>query len=145
MLLIDQVICPKCCWKLEAAAQLSSVKMRICKTSQISQKEPKMGTLFVKLRALKPATVLKRTLSLALSCEYIYVNIFFHFLRFCFRRDKSSHRRCSVKKGVLINFTGKNLCWCLFLTKLQIFKNTYFEEHLWATASKKINNICLIV
>ena len=53
------------------------------------------------------------------------------------------------KKGVLknlANFAGKHLCWSLFLIKLQqirsatllmlsceiceIFKNTYFEEHL---------------
>ena len=30
---------------------------------------------------------------------------------------RSSHRRCSVKKGVLknfANFTGKHLCWSLF-------------------------------
>ena len=35
---------------------------------------------------------------------------------------KSSHRRCSVKKGVLKNcasFTGKHLCWSLFLIELQ--------------------------
>ena len=33
-----------------------------------------------------------------------------------------SHRRCSVKKDVLkkfANFTGKRLCWSLFLIKLQ--------------------------
>ena len=72
---------------------------------------------------------------------------------------KSSHRRCSVKKGVLkkvANFTGKHLCRGLFLIKLQafrfatllketptlvfyceiceIFKNTYFEEFLPTTA-----------
>ena len=27
-------------------------------------------------------------------------------------------RRCSTKKRVLINFTGKNLCWSPFLIKL---------------------------
>ena len=35
---------------------------------------------------------------------------------------RSSHRRCSVKKGVLKNFTkfiGRHLCWCLFLVKFQ--------------------------
>ena len=74
----------------------------------------------------------------------------------------SSHRRCSVKKGVLknfANFKGKHLCWSLFLIKLQafrsatlikkrlqhrhffvkfvkLFKNTYFEERQRATASK---------
>ena len=33
---------------------------------------------------------------------------------------RSSHRSCSVKKGVLknsANFTGKHLCWSLFLLK----------------------------
>ena len=57
-----------------------------------------------------------------------------------------------------IKFTGKNLCWSLFFIKLQLwepatllkkaptqvfsceicklFKNNYFEEHLWTSASK---------
>ena len=33
-----------------------------------------------------------------------------------------SHQRCSVKKDVLknfANFTGRHLCWSLFLIKLQ--------------------------
>ena len=36
--------------------------------------------------------------------------------------ERSNHRRCSVKKVVLkyfANFTGKHLCWCLFLIKFQ--------------------------
>ena len=73
--------------------------------------------------------------------------------------SRSSHWRCSVK-GVLKNlrnFTGKHLCWSLFLIKFQVFKplillkrdsntlfsceiceifrNSYFEEHLRTTAS----------
>ena len=35
--------------------------------------------------------------------------------------DRSSHRRCSVKKGVLRNFakfTGKHLCQSLFFNKV---------------------------
>ena len=72
---------------------------------------------------------------------------------------KSNHRRCHVEKGVLknfTNFTGKHLCWSLFLIKPQvrvsaallkwdsshvfsskigeIFKNT-IEKHLLTTAS----------
>ena len=38
------------------------------------------------------------------------------------RNARRSHRRCSVKNGVLRNFaifTGKHLCWRLFLIKLQ--------------------------
>ena len=52
-----------------------------------------------------------------------------------------SHRRCSVKKGVLKNlskFTGKPLCQTLFFNKVEfceVFKNTFFTEHLWTTAS----------
>ena len=69
---------------------------------------------------------------------------------------QSSHRRCSVKKAVLknfTNFTGKPLCWSLFLINFQafrratpaqvfsceiceIFKNTYFKEHLRTTAAR---------
>ena len=64
---------------------------------------------------------------------------------------RSSHRICSVKKGILknfANFTGTNMCWSFFLIKLQaptqvfsceiceIFKNTCFEEHLQTAASK---------
>ena len=73
---------------------------------------------------------------------------------------RQSHRRCSVKRGVLknfANFTGKHLCWRLFLTMLQSFspatflkrdsnpgvllrslehfQNTYSEEPLRTTAS----------
>ena len=82
----------------------------------------------------------------------------------------SSHRRCSVKKGVLknfANFTGKHLFWSLFLIKLQasglglqlyqketpkkafsceiceIFKNTYFGKHLRTTASEFIRDLTL--
>ena len=34
--------------------------------------------------------------------------------------QRSSHRRCSVKKGVLkVGFLGKHLCWSLFLINLQ--------------------------
>ena len=38
---------------------------------------------------------------------------------------RSSHRRYSVKNGVLknsANFTGKHLCWSLFLSKITLLK-----------------------
>ena len=50
---------------------------------------------------------------------------------------RSRRRRCSVRKGVLRNFakfTGKHPCQSLFLNK--IYKNTFFTEQPWATASK---------
>ena len=76
--------------ELEAVAQLSSVQMRFCKTSQISQKTYKMESLFVKLQAVKAATVLKRTSSLAFSCEYVHVKIFFHFYFFVSEKTKAA-------------------------------------------------------
>ena len=66
---------------------------------------------------------------------------------------RSSHQRCSLKKGAqrhFTKFTGKHLCQSLFLIKFvkketlaQVFscefckisKNTIFTEHLWMTAS----------
>ena len=67
------------------------------------------------------------------------------------RRFRSSHRRCSVKKGALRNFaklTGKDLgLWPVtllrketlaqaFLCKFcEISKNTFSTEHLQTTAS----------
>ena len=68
---------------------------------------------------------------------------------------RGSHRRYSVKNGVLknlANFSGKSLFWGLCVTKLrsdlrpyykqtptQVFfcdaRNTYFEENLRTTAS----------
>ena len=43
--------------------------------------------------------------------------------------SRSSHRRCSAKKGVLkndANFTGKHLCWSLFLIKFHVFRPATF-------------------
>ena len=71
---------------------------------------------------------------------------------------RSSHRRSSLRKAVLKNFTkftGKHLCQCLFLIKVagrspakketlvqvfscelwKVFKNTFLTEHLWTTVS----------
>ena len=69
---------------------------------------------------------------------------------------RSSHQRCSMKKGVLRNFrkfAGKHLWQSLFLNKVSglrpeetlaqvllyefcvISKNTFLTEHLWTTAS----------
>ena len=58
-----------------------------------------------------------------------------------------------MKKGLLRNFTkftGKQLCQSLFFNKVadltqvfscefcEISKNTFFKEHLWATASDSL-------
>ena len=73
---------------------------------------------------------------------------------------RSSHWSCSGVLKYFANFTGKHLCWSLFLTEfpgLQLFKkvsptqvfscgicenfkNTYFEENLWTTTSETCSN-----
>ena len=61
------------------------------------------------------------------------------------RQYRSTHRRCSIRKGVLRNFakfTGKHLCQSLFLIKLQA-KNTFFTEHLQATTSE--SKVCSVI
>ena len=53
--------------------------------------------------------------------------------------NRSSHQRCSVKKGVLRNlakFTGKHLCQSLFFN--EVASGAFLTEHVWATASWKI-------
>ena len=87
---------------------------------------------------------------------YLYI-LFMHSFNYC-REEvsskiigwvlityfKSSHQRFFMKKAVLKNlviFTGKQLCWSLFLIKLLAFrllfcencknlKNIYFKKHL---------------
>ena len=62
-----------------------------------------------------------------------------------YENSRTSHRRCSIKKAVLKNveiFTVKQLCSSLRDTQAQvfscqycdIFKNTYFGEHLRTAA-----------
>ena len=54
---------------------------------------------------------------------------------------RSSHRRCSIIKGVLRNFskfTGKRLCQSLFFNKAA---KTFFTEHLRTTASGFMSHI----
>ena len=90
----------------------------------------------------------------------IMVDYLSNYEKKVYQFNRSSHRRCTVKKGVVRNFvkfTGKHLCRGLFLIKLQawglqlykketpaqvfsckfckISKNTFFVQDLWATAS----------
>ena len=55
---------------------------------------------------------------------------------------RSSHLRCSVKQRVLKNFTiftGKNLCWSLFLIKLQFWGHaTSLKKTLTQVSSSEI-------
>ena len=73
------------------------------------------------------------------------MNVFFDFYLF-FSKDKSSHQRCSVKKvflNVLAIYRKAPGLESIF-KRLQVFKNTYFEEQLLTTASKN-TNICLTI
>ena len=60
--------------------------------------------------------------------------------------DKSSCRRCSVKKGAFKNFAkfiGKNLCQSLFFTKLVgVARNFYKKETLAQVFSCELCEIC---
>ena len=49
-------------------------------------------------------------------------------------RSKQSQMffRIGVFKNFVI-FTGKHLCWSLFLIKLQTFRNSFFPEHFWCS------------
>ena len=65
-----------------------------------------------------------------------------NFLKRKFTFNRSSHQRCSIKKGVLRNFTkftGKHLCQSLFFNKvagLHLFHRTPLVA---ASASSKFN------
>ena len=53
---------------------------------------------------------------------------------------RSSHRRCSITKGVLRNFakfTAKHLCQSLFFNKVAGLR-PFFIEHLWRLILKTI-------
>ena len=129
------MICPKCCWKSEAFDQLSSVKLRFCKTLQILQNTSKMESLFCKTVSPQACNCTKKsTITGVFLWIYLRENIF-SFLLFCFRKDKRSHRRCSVKKGVLKNcenFTENTCVGVSFLIK-------FFSRFLRTQISK---NIC---
>ena len=69
---------------------------------------------------------------------------------------RNSHQRYSMKKGILRNFakfTGKDLCQSLVRwqkgTLAQVFcktsKNTFFTEHIRATASARVMNFLLFL
>ena len=82
----------------------------------------------------------------ASKCSYCVLTFFETLsrkIKLYMKTDRGSHR-CSVKKGAFRNFakfTGKHLCQSFFYTKVfscefcKISKNTFFIEHLWATAS----------
>ena len=111
----------------------------------------------------KPMNQFKKNIRTLLAQDFALV-FFEIFMRFKFR---SRHRKCSVKKGVLKNFskfTGKHLCQSLLFNKVASFRpaalvkkrlwhgcfpvnfekflrTPFFIEHLWANAST--SGICI--
>ena len=89
---------------------------------------------FKKYRAILPSLTtqdfcfVNKTSTQLLNSETMILEIIFRILR-------STHRRCSVKKGVIGNFaksTGKHLCQSLFFNKVTGLRPaTLFKERLW--------------
>ena len=89
---------------------------------------------FKKYRAILPSLTtqdfcfVNKTSTQLLNSETMILKIIFRILR-------STHRRCSVKKGVIGNFaksTGKHLCQSLFFNKVTGLRPaTLFKERLW--------------
>ena len=89
---------------------------------------------FKKYRAILPSLTtqdfcfVNKTSTQLLNSEAMILEIIFRILR-------STHRRCSVKKGVIGNFaksTGKHLCQSLFFNKVTGLRPaTLFKERLW--------------
>ena len=64
---------------------------------------------------------------------FLFLFSFFYWKTFE-KMYKSSHQRCSVKKGVLRNFsksTGKHLCQSLFFSKVAGALATLLKKRLW--------------
>ena len=101
---------------------------------------------FNKVAGLKPATLLKNRF-----WHRCFPVSFAKFLRTPFLQNTSGQLLLSVEKVVLKNFaifTGMHLCWGLFLIRekesptqvlsweyCEIFKNTYFKEHVQTAAT----------
>ena len=117
-----------------------------------------LESLFNKIAGLMNCSFIKRSTQGRCFPDNFFIEISASFKSFFIVKSyitgsRSSHPRYSIRKGVLKNFaklTGKHLCQSLFFNKVkketlsqvfscefcEISKNTFFTEHLWATASK---------
>ena len=62
---------------------------------------------------------------------YLQYNILSFVSLSCLSSSRSSHRMCSVRKGVLRNFakfTGKRLCQSLFVNKVAGLRPLFFNK-----------------
>ena len=92
------------------------------------------------LYALKPTTVLERTLSPLVFCEYIYVKIFFHcfisrkmYLQMFYKIDVPENP--AKLTGNWVYQTLLTPTQTFFWESFEIFRNTFFIEHLRTSAS----------
>ena len=113
-------------WKffdfIEAVIQRCFVKKVFLKILQKSQENPCARVSFLIKWQLKKR-LWHRCFPVNIT-KFLRTLIFIEHLRFAASDFRSTHRKYSVEKGVLknfANFTGKQLCWSLFLTKLQTF------------------------
>ena len=75
-------------------------------------------------------------------------SLVFYFFRVVFSRGairtlRSSHQRCSVRKGVLIK--KETLAQVFSCEFCKTSKNICFTEHLWATASSTLRSSQLVL
>ena len=104
--------------RTEAVVRMCSVKNVFLEILQNSQENT----------SVTPATLSKRVSGKVFSCECCKIskNTFFQRTPMVAasernKKDRSSHQRCSIKKGVFRNFTkftGKYLCQNLFFDKV---------------------------
>ena len=79
-------------------------------------------------------TIISEYVFFIFSNVFIYPYFKFNYLIFYLFGFRSSHRRCSVKKGVLRNFTkftGKHLCQSLFFSKVAGHISFLLKKRLW--------------
>ena len=69
--------------------------------------------------------------------KHVSLDLIFSFLLFLFQKRQKQPPEMFCEKNVFpqVSQIRKHLSWGLFLIKLEVFQNTYFEEHLWTNAS----------
>ena len=85
------------------------------KSDETFLSEPIISSVYIKINNFSKSSIQHQSLLLLNSSKKVLYK----------KLVRSSHRRYSLKKGVLknsSNFTGKHLCWSLVLIKLQAFR-----------------------
>ena len=124
------MICLKCCYKSEAIAQLSSIKMRFCKTSQISQKTFTVESLFRKpVRPQACNSTKKNTVAGVFLWIYLCKYIFSFSLFFSEKTNAATGDLLWKKVFLKISQIYRETPVLeFFLIKLQVFKNALLRK-----------------